>query len=310
MLRFNYALGFTGLAAVLVLAGCNVFDAAYEEGGSVENLIEDAYYARINDDFERSEALLREALDLAPEHPVVRMDLASTLMQGEQINLLDLEAVTTHLLDEIEAEGGQARGTQADTCTWNSDEPTRPFDPAAAEGYAEFAAVAPVLTEVLDLLNAPASSTSTPVLPETLGEVDLCTAVEGGTLSYDRDALLAPLREEFDGDGRRISAALTINAVAHTLSAYLGIFESPAVPIDWVLVGEPGDARLGFCTGSETLVSFRENFDTNLEALAEAYLSLDLLLYDGGSEEMEGYLNEALAFYTTLEEASGSFCGG
>ena len=180
MLRFNYALGFTGLAAVLVLAGCNVFDAAYEEGGSVENLIEDAYYARINDDFERSEALLREALDLAPEHPVVRMDLASTLMQGEQINLLDLEAVTTHLLDEIEAEGGQARGTQADTCTWNSDEPTRPFDPAAAEGYAEFAAVAPVLTEVLDLLNAPASSTSTPVLPETLGEVDLCTAVEGG----------------------------------------------------------------------------------------------------------------------------------
>ena len=310
MLRFPHPLRIAGLVAVLAIAGCNVLDAAYEDGGTVDNLIEDAYYARINSDFEQSEDLLREALDLAPEHPVVRMDLASTLMQGEHINLLDLERVTTYLLDEIETEGGQGRGTQSETCTWDSDEPARPFNPAAAEGYEEFVAVAPVLGEVLGLLNDAASPGAVPVLPERLGEIDACTLVESAAVSYNRDALLAPLRDNFDGDDRRISAALTMNAVARTLRAYLGIFESPDVPVHWFLVGEPGDTRVGFCTEEDDLAPFRANVNVNLNALAEAYFSLDLLIYNGGNEEMRAYLDEALDLYTTLEASLGTFCDG
>ena len=309
MLRIPHALGVAGLAVALVMAGCNVLDAAYEEGGSVENLIEDAAHARTNQDFERAEALLRQAFEQAPGNPVVRLDLASTLMQGEALNLLDLEAVTSYLLDEIEAEGGQARGAQADTCTWNSDEPTRPFNPRAAEGYDEFADAAPVLAEVVRLLNSPASPTAPPVLPAGLSELDPCTVVQGGVLAHDRDALLADLNDHFGGNARRVNAALTMNAVALTLGAYLGIFESPEVPVDWFLVGETGDARVGFCTGREDLVSFEENIYTNLDAIAEAFFSLDLLIYNGGNTDLQVYLDEALALYTTFEGSFEGFCG-
>ena len=310
MFRLNHILGLAGLATVLVIAGCNVLDAAYEEGGSVDNLIEDAYYARINEDFEQSEELLREAFDLAPEHPTVRLDLASTLMQSSEINLLDLEAVTTHLLAEIETETGQGRGMQTDTCTWTTDDPTRRFDPRVAEGYDELVATAPVLTEVIALLNDPASRTSPPVLPAGLGDVDLCSVVDGGELSYDRDGLLASLSEHFEGDTRRVSSALTINAVALTLGAYLSLFESQDVPVDWYLVGEPGQASVGFCTDRDYLVTFEENVDTQLDAIVQTYFSLDLLLYNGGSTELQTYLDDALEFYITLEESFDGFCEG
>lgn len=310
MLRIQYALGVAGLATVLVITGCNVLDAAYEEGGSVENLIEDAAYARINQDFERSEALLREAFDLAPGNPTVRVDLASTLMQREEVGLVDLEQVTSYLLGEIESAGGQQRGTPADTCSWDSDEPTQPFEPRAAGGYDEVAAASPILAEVIRLLNDPASPTEPPVLPAGLGEIDPCTVVQGGTIAYDRDALVATLNEHFDGDTGRINAALTMNAVALTLGAYLGIFEAPEVPVDWFLVGEAEDTRVGFCTDRANIVTFDENVDTNLDAIAEAFFSLDLLLYNGGSTEMQAYVDEALELYTTFEGSFGGFCGG
>jgi hypothetical protein len=309
MLRFKHALSVTALAGSLVVAGCNVLDAAYEEGGSVENLIEDAAHARTNQDFERAEALLRQAYEQAPENPVVRLDLASTLMQGEALSLIDLESVTSYLLDAIESEGGQARGAQADTCSWNSDEPTRPFNPRAAEGYDTFADAAPVLAEVVRLLNSPASSSSPSVLLAGLGELDPCTVAQGGALSHDRDALIAALGEHFDGDRRRVNAALTMNAVALTLGAYLGIFESPEVPVDWFLVGQPGDARVGFCTDSANLVSFEENVYSNLDAVAEAFFSLDLLIHNGGNADLQVYLDEALALYATLESSFEGFCG-
>ena len=308
MLRHPYAFGLASLAALLVIAGCNVLDAAYQEGGSVENLIEDAYYARVNEDFDHSEELLREAFDLAPDHPKVRLDLASTLMQGAEINLLDLEAVTTHLLTEIETETGQGRGTPGDTCTWTSDEATRPFDPRVAEGYEDLVATAPVITEVLRLLNDPATPTSQPVLPAGLSELDPCSVVDGGTLSYDRDALLGTLYDHFGRDDLRINTALTINAVALTLGAYLGIFESPDLTVDWFLIGEAGDARIGFCTDRASLVTFEEEVDTHLDAIAQTYFSLDLLLYNGGSTELRTYLNDALDFYSTLEASFDGFC--
>ena len=51
MQRIQHFLGIAGLAVMVAIAGCNVLDSAYEEGGSIENAIEDAQYARANGDF-------------------------------------------------------------------------------------------------------------------------------------------------------------------------------------------------------------------------------------------------------------------
>lgn len=311
MRRITSILSTTGLAVLLVLAGCNVLDTAYEEGGTVDQNIEDAQHARANGDFDTAERLLRDALEQEPGHPVVRLELSSTLLQRQQISLVDLERVTTHVLDEIEAVGGGARhSASSDTCTFDSSEPTQLFDPNAVEDYAEIADAAPILFEVLDLLNGVPTPADPPVIPAALGEVDPCTVVQDGTLAYDRDALLDALRAQFDGDDRRVNAALKMNAIALTLGAYVDLFENDDFPVAWYLVGEEDDVRVGFCMDRDHVDPFYDRIDTNLDALAEAFFSLDLLIYNTGDEEMQELVDEAVALYETFEGSFGRYCGG
>lgn len=310
MLRNNTFLSLAGLAALLLVAGCNVLDAAYNEGGSVGNSIEDAQHARATGDFERAERLLRDALEQEPGNAVVRTELSSTLMQREQINLLSLEGVTRHILDEIETmtEGDGARGMSADSCTWNSTEPTQPFDPRAVEEYDEIVADIPVLLEVIDLLNEPATPADPAVIPAGLGELEPCTVIQDGTLAYDRDALLDEMRAHFDGDDQQVNAALTMNAIALTLGAYVDLFENDEIPVSWYIVGQEEDLRLGFCMDRINIDPFYENVDGNLDAIAEAFFSLDLLIYNSENEEYREYVDEALDLYETFQESLGRFC--
>lgn len=309
MLRYKTILSITGLATLMVVAGCNVLDAAYDEGGSVTNNIEDAQHARANGDFDRAERLLRDAFEQEPGNPVVRTELSSTLLQREQLNLLTLEQVTAHILGEIDAPDEGARGAAGDSCTWNSSEPTQPFDPGAVDDYDEIVAASPILAEVIALLNDPASPVEPPVIPAALGELDPCAVIQDGALNYDRDALLDELRAHFDGDDRRVNAALTMNAVALTLGAYLDLFEDDAFPVAWYLVGEEEDLRLGFCMDHAHIDLFYENVDDNLDAIAEAFFSLDLLIYNSGDSQMQEYVDEALELYETFQESLGRFCG-
>lgn len=312
MLRTKHLLSTAGLAAMLVIAGCNVLDSAYEEGGTVDNSIEDAQHARANGDYETAERLLRDALEQEPGHPTVRMELSSTLLQREEISFLNLEQVTTHVLDEIEAvRGGERRGSAAaDTCTWDSSEPTRPFDPDAVEDYPEIVAAAPVLIEVLGLLNGAATPADPPVIPVGLGEIDPCTVVQNGELTYDRDALLDEMRARFGGNDRLVNAVLKMNAIALTLGTYVDLFENDAFPVSWYLVGAEDDVRLGFCMDQAGVDPFYDRVDTNLDALAEAFFSLDLLIYNTGDEERREIVDEALDLFETFEDSFGSFCNG
>jgi hypothetical protein len=313
MLRINHILSLAGLAVLLVIAGCNVLDAAYEEGGSVDNSIEDAQHARANGDFETAELLLRDAFEQEPGNPVVRTELSSTLMQREQLSLLSLEGVTRHILDEIESMGDGARGegarsASADSCTWNSTEPTQDFDPRAADGYEDIVASSSILAEVIGLLNDPESPTEQPVIPASIGELDPCTTIQNGTLVYDRDSLLDELRAHFGGDDQKVNSALMMNAVAHTLAAYVDLFEDEAIPVAWYIVGDDDARRLGFCMDHAHIDPFYENVDGNLDAIAEAFFSLDLLIHNSGDEEMREIVDEALELYETFQESLGRFC--
>lgn len=308
MLRSKNLLSLAALATLLTVTGCNVLDGIYDEGGSVANLVEDAEHARANQDYDRAVELLGEALEADPGNPVVRVELSSTLMQREKINLLSLEQITSHVIDGIENMEGGARSFGSDSCTWNSSEPTSPFDPRDVEGYDDIIASSPVLGEVLGLLNDGASSAEPPVIPGTIGELNVCTAIDDGVVVYDRDGVLAEMRAHFDGDYRRVNAALTMNAVAHTLNSYVNLFENEAFPVAWYIVGEDDDTRLGFCLDRDLVDPFYANVEDQLDAVSEALFSLDLLIYNGGDEEMQEYVADALEFYETFEESIGRFC--
>lgn len=293
------------LAALLVVIGCNVLDPVYDEGGSVQTLLEDARYARANGDFDRAAELLEAAYAQEPEDAQVRLELAGTLLQREGLNSIDLVSqITDFMRRSLDDEAGHRSGS-ADSCSWEGLEPTRPFDPGAFPEYRAILDARPVLNQVRDLLAGPDGA----ILPAELVALRPCDAIVDGEVVYDRDAILDDLYATFGGDPNRVRAALLVNTVTLTLNAYAGIFEQPGVPVSWLLVGESDALRLGFCVATEDVVTFQDQITTEVHNIGRAVISLDLLVHDARSAVLTTLLDEALALYEVFEADLGLVCG-
>lgn len=309
------------LAAAVLLAGallaaCNVLDPVYGEGGSVEDLLEDARHARANADFGRAVVLLERALVQAPADRRVRTALAGALLQREGLGLIDVVDVSSHVLEALGRDDGaraSARGTAADACTFAAEEPATPFDPLGLDGYEAIAEASPVLGYVLDLLRGrdehggPGSA----VIPDLLEAVDLCAAVTPEGLSYDREALLAELRAGFSGTAaevdRRVNAALDIYTTAAVLDAYRAIFEEQ-VPVRWYIYGE-GQDRLGYCAPAADFDAIEQKAEEQIPRLGRAVLALDLRLANGsGSDDLEAILDDVVELYHQFRDELTSLC--
>ncbi len=305
MLTFKRFFAPSLLAALLVVAGCNVLDPAYDEGGSVQTLLEDARYARATGDFDRAAELLEAAYAQDPDNVQVRLELAGTLLQREGLNSIDLVGqVTDFVRRSLDGEAGH-RGGSADSCSWESAEPTRPFDPGAFPEYRQILEARPVLNQVRDLLAGPDGA----ILPPSLVTLRPCDVVVDGEPVYDRDAILAELYATFGNDPNSVRAALLLNTVTLTLNAYAGIFEQPDVPVSWFLVGEPEDARFGYCIATEEVVTFEERITEEITNVGRAMISLDLLVHDGSNAALTELRDEALALYEAFEADLGLVCG-
>lgn len=305
MLIFQRSLAPALLAALLVVAGCNVLDPAYDEGGSVQALLEDARYARANGDFDRATELLEAAYAQEPDNPQVRLELAGTLLQREDLNSIDLVSqVTDFMRRSLDGEAGH-RGGAADSCSWEGAEPTQPFDPGAFPEYHEILEARPVLNRVRDLLAGPDGA----ILPPALVALRPCDVVVDGEPVYDREAILAELYATFGGDPNRVRAALLLNTVTLTLNAYAGVFEQPDVPVSWFLVGEPEDVRLGFCIAGEEVVTFEDRITEEISNVGRAVISLDLLVHDASNPALAELRDEALDLYEVFEADLGLACG-
>ncbi|MDX1530608.1 MAG: tetratricopeptide repeat protein, partial [Rhodothermales bacterium] len=79
----NRSLPLATLALALLVTGCNVLDSAYDEGGSVDDLLVDANIARQSGDLDHAIELLAQAYEQDPARADVRLDYASTLMQRD-----------------------------------------------------------------------------------------------------------------------------------------------------------------------------------------------------------------------------------
>src|SRR5690606_11005007 len=293
------------LAALLVVVGCNVLDPVYDEEGSVQTLLENARYARANGDFDRAAELLEAAYAQEPENAEVRLELAGTLLQREDLNSIDLVGqVTDFMRRSLDGEAGH-RGGSADSCSWEGSEPTRPFDPGAFPEYGEILAARPVLNQVRDLLAGPDGA----FLPPALVALRPCDVVMDGEAVYDRDEILADLYATFGNDPNRVRTALMLNAVTLTLNGYANVFEQPDVPVSWFLVGEQEDAHLGFCIATEEVVTFQERITEEVNNVSRAMSSLDLLVHDASNAALAALRDEALGLYEVFEADLGLACG-
>jgi hypothetical protein len=287
------------LLGALVVSGCNLLEAFYDEGNDVDTLLEDARYARAAGDFDRAVSILERALAQDRSHPRVRLQLASTLMQREGLTFLHLERVITHLVGSLDqpATAGRSAASDAAVCTFSSSAATEPFDPRAFEGFDAISGSRATLRYVIELLNDPAVSTETPAMPAELTGIDVCSVVSTSGLAYDRSGVLAALRTQFGSD-EAVTSALSTNSVALTLAAYVALFEQPDLPVSWFIVD---GSNVGACMAEGHYDLFIQRAQGEVQRVGQAILSLDLLMAHSGNAQYSAYVDDALELYASVE---------
>ncbi len=320
MLQLTRAFPAFALAAVLLVAGCNVFEGAFEEGnGDIDTKVEDARLARTNGDFEAAERILRDAYAEDPDNVVVRLELASTLIQREErreggINSLDaIGQVATFITETLDSGGGARPGSaKAESCSYGDAEVTREvFDPTAFDAYASIEGSLPVFREVRDLLSGGDGA----ILPQRLLDLSPCEIVvvdADGTasLAYDRDRVLEDVYASFEGNETFVRTALQLNAVVLMLDSYTGIFEeTDDLDVDWYLVGPESDQELAFCAPDAlSLDRVYDRVGERVSDVGRALFSIDLLVHDSGLADLEPLRDDALDVYVSFEEDVSQFC--
>ncbi len=280
------------LLALLLLLPLAACDEATGLDAPVDLVVEDAVAAREGGDLPAAVALLEGAFERAPENTKVRVELATTLLQRDGLDLLDLERISSFLAT---SGGSTAARTRVAGCTAASDPSAEVFDPTAVEGFAELAASAATLSRAASLLS--------PVIPAALQSFDLCTSVQNGTLSYDRDGALAALAGLGLSEQQQ-ARALAVNALARFLDAYRVVANDLPQQATWYRLA---DGSVTICVEDED--ALRESAEGAIRDVGLAVLSLDARATLLGTGSVAGDLVEqALGAYEDLRDAIADYC--
>ncbi len=286
-------------AALLLLAACDE-TSGFDAGADVALIVDDAVAARQGGDLARAVTLLEGAHERQPDDAEVRVELATTLLQRDGLDLMDLDRIGRFLSETAESEASPAaqRGPsarQGDYCALADDPSARPFDPTSVAGFDTLAAHAATLARTAALLG--------PVVPDALQSFDACTSVVDGALAYDRDAALA----ELAGRGLtepQVAQALAVNALARFLDAYLFVAERLPQQTTWY---RRADGSIVICVEDEA--ALRADAEQAIRGVGQAVLSLDAraALVGSGSVAAE-VVAVALDAYQELRSAVADYC--
>jgi hypothetical protein len=297
------ALPLVVLLLAVLASGCNAFAPFYSEGGDVAALLEDARHARAAGNLNKAIELLERAYEREPSNPFVRLDLGATLMQRERLTFLEVEAVTRHVLDAL-GHGAAARPVATEVCTFEPGTATGVFDPRGADGYAQIVSARPTLRRVVELLSDPAAPTEAPALPTAFTSLDVCEAITPAGLNYNRNAVLAAIRDQFSTD-TQVTAALSTASVAYTLGSYVALFEQPDLPVAWYTLPEDG---LGACVAEAQYDLLVERAQAEVRQVGRALFALDLLMLHSSQDVFAEYIEDALDLYASFDDADLSPC--
>lgn len=283
-------------ALVLPLAAC---DETGGLGADADTAVQDARLARQNGDYAAAITVLEDAHARQPEHAPVRVELASTLLERDGINLLDLERISRYVT-EGDNDGARTAPASAPrgSCALAADPTATAFDPTALAGFQDLVAHAASVREALDLL--------TPVMPEALTGFSICTNVVDGQLAYDRAGALAELSARLGGDQALVARALAVHALARLIDAYLFVSTELPEQTTWY---RRADGTIAICADDEE--ALMEQAEEAVVHLGEAVLALDARASILGSNSVAADLVEvALDAFEEIRDAVGDYCAG
>ncbi|MEM1117169.1 MAG: tetratricopeptide repeat protein [Bacteroidota bacterium] len=283
-------------ALLLPLAACD------ETGGlsaNVDVAVEDAVIARQSGDYEAAVALLEDALDREPENASVRVELATTILERDDIDLLDVDQIAQYVTDGIGGTAAQPATSEASASEARSacsvgDDATA-FDPTDLAGFADLTQGAASIRRALELLR--------PIMPEAISGFSICQNVVDGQLSYDRDGAIAELRARGLSE-TRVAQVLAVNALANLIDAYLFVSTELPAQTTWYRLA---DGSITIC--AQDADALRTEAEAAIADLGEAVLSLDarasLLGEDSAASDL---VDLALDAFEEIRDAVGDYC--
>ncbi|WP_412061060.1 tetratricopeptide repeat protein [Rubrivirga sp. IMCC45206] len=283
------------LLAVLLLplSACDEVGPLSIDGG-VDVAVDDAVIARDQGNFDDAVALLEGALAQEPANSKVRVELATTLLQRDGIDLLDLDRIG-QFLTETATGSGTGRTAARGGCAFANDPTATVFDPTEVEGFDELLAGAGTLDRAEGLLDG--------VVPPAVTDFQLCTSVADGELVYDQAGAIADLGAE-GLTGAQQTQTLAVSALTDFVDAYLYVSEELPPSTVWYRLA---DGSIALCADDEA--ELRDAAEAPIQAFGQAVLALDTraeLL--GGSSVATEVVEVALDAYTELQESVVGYC--
>lgn len=287
------------LAAVLLLplSGCDETGPMLSIDEGVDVAIDDAILAREQGDYDSAVSLLTQALEAEPTNAVVRVELSTTLLQREGIDLFDIDRIAQYLStagSERVAQPAAARG--AGTCAYAEDPTAVQFDPTEYEGFDELVVSIDVLEEVTSTLEG--------VLPAAVEDFALCGSVVDGELVYDQAGAILDLKAQGLTD-EQAAQALAVGALARFIDAYVTVTEELADETSWYRLA---DGSIGICADDEEAA--RTKSEGAIQDIGEAILSLDTraAILGASATVAAEIVDTALEVYSELEQDITTYC--
>ena len=305
MVRLSSRALLLGAALLLPLSACDETSALTE--GTVEQQVINARIARQGGDYDAAVRILEQAYAASPSHPAVRVEYGVTVLERNQIDLLDLDRIAQYLSSVT---GGKtvartpvlpasARGV---VCTYENDPDATPFSPTDYADFPTLQANRAALQQALTLLD--------PVIPDALQSFDLCTSIVDGPdgrpmLRYETQAALDELRALGLSD-TEISAALATNALARFLNAFLFLTDDLPQQTAWYRVD--GGTSIGVC--AEDPDALADQAQEAIQDMGEALFSIDLRARTFGTTSTSQELVDlVLQSYEDVRDGVADYCG-
>ena len=274
--------------------------AACDETGAVSDdvdvVVDDAVVARQQGDYATAVTLLEGALADEPSNPEVRVELATTLLERDDVDLLDIERIGTFLTNAAGVANGSAGAAgRTAACAAASDPTAEAFDPTDVGDFDALVGALQTIARAGELLST--------VIPAELQGFDICTSIADGAFVYDRAGVLADLRAQGLSDGQ-VAQALAVNALNSFIDAYLFVTTEVAQQTTWYRLA---DGSITVCVDDEA--AFEADTRSAIAGFGEAVLSLDARAALLGSSSVAAEIVEiALDAYEDVRDAIADYC--
>ncbi len=280
---------------LLPLAACDE-TGTLGDSEDIDVVVQDAVIARQSGDYAKAVSLLERAYERDTTSATVRVELATTLLERDDIDLLDVDRIAQFISEGV---GAQARtepsvARSGAACVYAADPGAESFELTAIDGFADLVADVVSIDRANDLLAT--------VIPSQIGEFDLCSNVVDGQLSYDRAGALAALYDQGLTE-TQVRQVLAVNALARIIDAYLYVSSEIAQEVTWYRLG---DGSIAICADDPE--GLRDEAEVAVGDFGEAVLSLDARASLLGNSTASELVDLAKDAFEELRDAIGDYC--